>query len=66
MYQPATTFKKVNKWRKYHFTKQEKQLQDFCQTRVALKQHIFRAVYKGGYVWTSVLPAVQNLLNSKT
>ena len=66
IYQPAATFKKVDKCRQYPFTKQGKQLEGFCQMRAALKQHTLRAVYKGGYVWTLVLSAVQNLRNLET
>ena len=52
----------VNDARKYLFTKKGRGLEGLPPTHDALKQHVMRATYQGGYVWgqatipTPVLP----------
>ena len=41
----------VNEARKYLFTKKVRGLEGLPPTHNALKQHVMRATYQGGYVW---------------
>jgi len=48
----------VNEARKYLFTKKGRGLEGLPPIQDALKQHLMRATYQGGYVWgQATIPA---------
>ena len=61
MYCNTTTAVEVNKCRRELFVKKGRQMEGLPLTRAALIQHVYRAIYQAGYVWSQALKAMQVL-----